>query len=107
MAVNEKWDNNNLIYILSLDNNFAPFLLNTSTWLKKSTTSPTRGLQNDPDSVAKDQRKTAQQKVVQLELMLGQIVNYCPIIARNTIVKNSVSLADVWQKIRQHYGFRA
>ena len=69
---------NNLIYILSLDDNFAPFLLSTSTWLKKSTTSPTRELENDPNTVAEDKRKTAQQKVVQLELMLGQIANYYP-----------------------------
>jgi len=39
--------------------------------------------------------------------MLGQIANYCPIIARNTIIKSSVSLAEVWQRIRQHYRFQA
>ena len=42
-----------------------------------------------------------------LELMLGQIANYCPVISRNTIVKNSTSLYVIWQTIRLHYGFRS
>ena len=39
--------------------------------------------------------------------MLGQIANYCPVISRNTIVKNSTSLSDIWQSIRLHYGFQS
>ena len=39
--------------------------------------------------------------------MLGQIANYCPIISRSTLVKNSTSLEFVWQTIRQHFGFQA
>jgi hypothetical protein len=46
------------------------------------------------------------QKNATLELMLGQIANYCPVISRNTIVKNSTSLNDIWQAIRLHYGFQ-
>ena len=42
-----------------------------------------------------------------LELMLGQIANYCPIISRNTIVKNSTSLTAIWQVSRLHYGFQS
>ncbi|KAJ8369657.1 hypothetical protein SKAU_G00096850 [Synaphobranchus kaupii] len=38
--------------------------------------------------------------------MLGQIANYCPIISRNTLVKNSTSLEFIWQTIRQHFGFQ-
>ena len=38
--------------------------------------------------------------------MLGQIANYCPIISRSTLVKNSTSLAFIWQTIRQHFGFQ-
>ena len=41
-----------------------------------------------------------------LELMLGQIANYCTIISRNTIVKNSTSINEIWQSIRLHYGFQ-
>ena len=38
---------------------------------------------------------------------LGQIANFCPVISRNSIVKHSTSLNDIWQKIRQHYGFQS
>ena len=39
-----------------------------------------------------------------VELILGQIANYCPIISRNTIVKNSTSIDQIWQTVRLHYG---
>ena len=38
--------------------------------------------------------------------MLGQIANFCPVISRNTIVRNSTSLDNVWQSIRAHFGFQ-
>ena len=41
-----------------------------------------------------------------LELMLGQIANYCPVISRNMIVKNSTCIGDIWQTIRLHFGFQ-
>ena len=50
---------------------------------------------------------TTQQRVYTLELMLRQIANYCPVISRNTIVKNSTSLATIWQTTRLHYGFQS
>lgn len=46
------------------------------------------------------------QKVNMLELMLGQIANYCPVISRNTIVKHLTSVDQIWQIIRLHYGFQ-
>ncbi|CAB4014757.1 Retrovirus-related Pol poly from transposon opus [Paramuricea clavata] len=42
-----------------------------------------------------------------MELILGQIANYCPVISRNTIVKNSTSLSIIWQAIRAHFGFQS
>ena len=62
---------------------------------------------NDADTVPASSRRTAAQKVAQLELMLGQIANYCPVISRNTIVKNSTSVDNIWQSIRTHYGFQS
>lgn len=38
--------------------------------------------------------------------MLGQIANYCPVISRNTIVRNSTSIDSIWQAIRLHYSFQ-
>ena len=39
--------------------------------------------------------------------MLGQIANFCPVISRSSIVKNSTSISSVWQAIRAHYGFQS
>ena len=93
----------NLVYTLSLDKSFAPFLKNGVTWLKQSTVAPTRGLTDD--AVGTTDALTAVEKCATLNLMLGQIANYATIISRNQIIKSSVSLNDIWDKIRQHYGF--
>ena len=74
---------------------------------KKTATNPHRGLQNDRSSVSEAQRLTASQKNAHLDLLRGQIANFCPVISRNSIVKNSVSLSEIWQKIRMHYGFQS
>ena len=102
----ENWKQN-LVYTLSLDANFAPFLVEGALWKKKLKTEPLRGFANDGDDVAQAQRRTAQQKVNMLELMLGQIANYCPIISCNTIVKNSTSIEFIWNAIHLHFGIQA
>ena len=101
----ENW-RQNLLYTLSLDSNFAPFLAEGFMWGKKTKADPLRGFTDDGEDVAEANRLTAQQKVNFLELMLGQIANYCPIIARNTLVKNSISIQSIWNTIRQHFGFQ-
>ena len=102
----ENW-RQNLQYTLSLDPNFAPFLLEGCQWGKKTKTSPLRGFEDDTDAIPEARRKTAQQKVTMLELMLGQIANYCPVISRNTVIRNSTSINSIWQVIRLHYGFQS
>ena len=39
--------------------------------------------------------------------MLGQIANFCSVLSRNTVVKNSNSVSSIWQSIRLHYGFQS
>ena len=102
----EAW-RQNLHYILFLDRNFAGFLADGVTWLKKSHSSPRCGLQDDPESVPQASCRTAQQKCIHLELMLGQIANYCPVISCNTIVKNSTSMSSICQAICLHFGFQS
>ena len=102
----EAW-RQNLQYTLSLDPNFASYLLEDSTWLKKTSTTPLRGFTDDTEPIPEASRRTAAQKLTHLELMLGQIANYCPIISRNTIVKNSTSVNQIWQAIRLHFGFQS
>jgi hypothetical protein len=45
-----------------------------------------------------------------LELMLCQILrvaNYCLVILRINILKNSMSINNIWQTIRLHYDFQS
>ena len=102
----ESW-RQNLVYTLSLDKNFAPFLVAGVQWRKRTRDNPHRGLVNDPQTVPEESRRTREQKVTILELLLGQIANFCPVVSRNTIVKNSTSLDNIWQSIRLHYGFQS
>ena len=101
----ENW-RQNLLYTLSLDSNFAPFLAEDFTWGKKMKADPLRGFTYDGEVVAEANRLTTQQKVNFLVLMLGQIANYCSIIATNTLVKNSTLVQSVWNTIRQHFRFQ-
>ena len=101
----ESWKHN-LQYTLSLDTNFSPYLVEGYTWGKKTKTAPLRSFTDDGEDIPAAQRKTAVHKNATLELLLGQIANYCPVISRNSIVKNSTCLTDIWQAIRLHYGFQ-
>ena len=94
----------NQIYSLSIDDDFKPYLADGVTWGKKTAASPTRGLADDPNTVDAAARKTKEQKCAALDL-LGQLANWATIISRHQITKNSTSLNDVWNKIREHYGF--
>ena len=75
----ENW-RQNLICTLLSDNSFEPFVREGAEWQKKSRDNPTRGFTDDDD----DNPLTAAAKCARLELMLGQIANYCPVISRNS-----------------------
>ena len=88
----------------TIDPNFPGFLIDGFTWQKNTNAQPLRGCADDGEDVANANRRTAAQKCTHLELMLGQIANYCPINSGNTIVKKSTSISSNWQSIRLHYG---
>lgn len=101
----ENW-RQNLMYTLSLYKNFAPFLVADTWWETKTKTTPYRGCLDADENIPEANRLTKKQTVNILELLLGQIANYCPTISRNTIVKNSTSIDQIWQTIRLHYWFQ-
>ena len=101
----ENW-RQNLLYTLSLDKNFAPLLIAGTKWEKVGRNNPRRGLVDDVTG-PEDSRKTAEQKVNILNMLLGQIANFAPIISRNTIIKNCTSIDQIWQAIRAHFGFQS
>ena len=86
----ENW-RQNLIYTLSLDTNFTQFITTDAKWGKKCASQPNRGFTDD-DVIASGGR-TALQQVYMLELMLGQIANYCPVISRNTIYSSTLRIS--------------
>ena len=87
----------NLVYTL-LDTNFNIFLADDFTWAKKSAAIVNFVLQNDVDTVTEDQRRTSGQKPVHHELMLGKRTSIAAFILRNSIVKQSTSLKDIYTK---------
>ena len=97
----------NLMYTLHQDGAFSPYLEPGKSWQARGRSSTTRGFTDDGENIAADKRQTAQQKAATLEMMLGQIANYCPVISRNTIVKSSKSISQIYQTIRLHYGFQS
>lgn len=100
----ERWQRN-LLYILSLDPNQKIFTKPGATWERRKRNNPKRGFTDDGDNVTTNKR-TAEEKVQQLELMLGQIANYCGVIDDDTIINGSTSLDSIWKAIRTHYGFQ-
>ncbi len=93
----------NLIYTLNIDDEFKPYLKENVTWGKKTSATPHRAFTDDPEGTTNGQTK--EQKCAALDLMLGQIANYATVISRNQIIKTSTSLNDIWNKIREHFGF--
>ena len=75
----ENW-RQNLVYTLSLNKNFAPFLISGAWWEKKTKATPFRGFAEDDESIQSVSHLSSEQKVNMLELMLGQIANYCLIV---------------------------
>ena len=93
----------NLKYNLSLNNDWAPFLEPDFEWSKPST--PNRGVAADGDDVDANRRKTAVQKGIQLDRMIGYIAQYSPSLLYNDITNRSTSLDWIWKRIRKYYSF--
>ena len=87
----------NIVYNLKQDPAFAPFMKKGMKWTKSKSDSK-RGLEAT-------ESKSAEDRAEDLEQMLGCIANFCTVIARNSIIYDSKSLDDIWQKIRLYYGF--
>lgn len=102
----EAWRQNTLFH-LQEDPKFAPYLTPGVTWKKLTPANRHRGFADDGADVAAADRKSKEAKNAVVERMLNQVANFCTPISRSILVKQTVSLEDVWQKIRMHYGFQA
>ena len=94
----KKWQKN-ILFHLSVYDEFAKFIDPTFTWQKSATLN--RGLVDDPADAAN--RKTAVQKNIVLDRMLGLIAQFAPDLINNDIVDKSTSLNWIWDRIRRYY----
>ena len=101
LASLEQW-RQNVVYNLSLNASFTPYV--DMVFGKKSRSKPHRSLEADDTTVANAQ--TAAQKCVVVDLMLDQVANWAPLIARNDITRDCESLDQVWQVIRLFYNLQ-
>ena len=84
----------NFQYTLTTDDRFTQFLVADHSWRRRSAADPNCGYANIENGL------TGVEQAINLDLMLGQIANFCPVISRNTIVKNCKTLNKIWDKIR-------
>ena len=61
---------------------------------------------DDADPIPANERKTAAQKNIHLERMLGLVAQFSPSLLRNDIIDKSVNLNWIWKRIRKHYSFQ-
>ena len=81
----ESWKQN-LLFTLKLEPSFASFLAKGAVWEPDSEDKACRSFVADADPIPEGSRLTAEQKLDNLELMLGQIGNYVGVISRNSII---------------------
>ena len=102
----EAW-RQSITYTLSSEPLFAPFFNDNVIWDTKSRRKPTRGFTDDNYDVPDSKRLTAAQKAIHLDLLLGRIAMYAPVVARYLIVDGSTLISSVWKVPRLHDGFQA
>ena len=102
----EPW-RQHLDYTLSLDPHFSKFLEQGATWEKETADNPLNGFTDDANFVPAPMRLPAVRWAAQLDLLLGQIASFCPVISSSTIVSNSTSLSSIWHATRLFYGFNS
>ena len=99
----ESWKES-LCFILSLDRKFARFLDDLKTWSNSNVVN--RGFINDTGEVDENIRMSAVQKALSLEHVLGIVAGYAPVISHSYVKNSALSLEDIFNRLRSHYGFR-
>ena len=90
------WRQNLEFQLVSVDA-FAPFL--DAQWGVKGAIN--RGLESDTGVGG----KSAAQKLIVLNHMIGLVVGFCPVNIQQEIERKCTSLKWIWNRIRRHYGF--
>ena len=95
---------------LVIDSKFCRYTDKTDLGTWKRTSVANRGYTNDAstgsEAVPADIRMTAVQKASMLKVLLGSIATFAPVISNKYITEQAVSLEDIFNRLRSHYGFR-
>ena len=96
-----------LVFHVSLDNKSSRFLSDLKTW----TSADDRGFTDDVDdadgathTAETKMNKTA--KAALLNIILGSVATYAPVISARFIKQQSTSFVSIWDRLRSHYGLR-
>ena len=89
-----------LLFNLTIDGTFEFLLADDVKW--KSIHTQNRGLAAGPGSDG----QSAKQRAAILQMLLGTIASYAPVISRQYVTKEALSLDDIWHRLRIFYGFR-
>lgn len=96
-----KWQAN-MVYTLSKDAEFVPFLHQNAKWLPLRPDTPCRGFKDQSDG----KKLKKEQLVANLNMMLTRLAQWVPHYLSSEIINESTSLSFVWQTIRAYYGFQ-
>ena len=99
----ESWKET-MCFSLSLERKYARFLDDLKTWSNSNVVN--RGFTDDPAAVEADIRMTAVQKALCLQHILGIVSTYAPVISHTFIKNTALSLEEIFNRLRSHYGFR-
>ena len=97
----EAWINN-LTFNLVVDGNFDEFLEEGFQWSPPSVVN--RGLVDDEGDGPR--KRNAKTKAAYLNLMLGSIHSYAPVISKRYITEEARSLDEIWDRLRTRFGCR-
>ena len=98
----ETWKEN-LLFHLTMDGSYDEFLEDNFTW--GSVSIQFRGLKDSKDDNGAV-TLSARKKEALLGIMLGSIASYAPVLPRKFITREALSLTQIWNRLRTHYGFR-
>ena len=99
----ESWKET-MCFSLSLDRKYARFLDDLKTWSNSNVVN--RGFTDDANTVEAELKMSAVQKSLCLQHILGIVSTYAPVISHTYIKNTALSLEDVFNRLRSHYGFR-
>ena len=101
----ENWKNT-MLFQITLDPKFARFVdsEDLSTWSKVKVLN--RGFVNDKEGVDANIKMSAVAKAASLQILLGSLAHYAPVISNKFIVHQATSITEIFDRLRAHYGFR-